>query len=311
MKKKIIVIGSSNTDMVVTSARIPVPGETVLGGTFLMNPGGKGANQAVAAARMEGDVVFAAKVGNDSFGKEALELWKKENICTKYVQIDPEKSSGIALIMVDGKGENCISVAPGANAELRPGDLEGLLPELAAAGILLMQLETPLETVLSAAEYAAKHGVYVILNPAPAAALPPEIYPCLSLITPNETEAELLTGVKVTDEAGAQNAAEILCGRGVKAVIITMGAKGSYCYEKGQEKGILIPVRPVKRVDTTAAGDVFNGALAAGLAENMTLLNAILLASEAATISVTRAGAQSSAPYRRECMDLEPVCGCD
>ncbi len=297
--KKIVVIGSSNTDMVVRSARIPVPGETILGGKFLMNPGGKGANQAVAAARMDGDVVFVAKVGDDSFGRDAVAQWQKEQICTDYVFTDPENPSGAALIMVDEKGENCISVAPGANAALLPADLKSVLPVLDTAKILLVQLETPLETVLAAAEYAAGKGVYVILNPAPAAVLPEKLYRCLDLITPNETEAEILTGVKVEDEESARRAAEILCSRGVKSVIITMGSQGSFRYESGQ--GERIPVRPVKRVDTTAAGDVFNGALSAGLAEGMSLRDAILLASEASTISVTRAGAQCSAPYRREC----------
>ncbi len=300
-QRKIAVIGSSNTDMVVRAERIPIPGETILGGKFMMNPGGKGANQAVAAARMGGDVTFIAKVGNDSFGKEAVSLWKKENIHTDHVLTDPNEPSGVALIMVDEKGENCINVAPGANAALYPADLVPFRADLESAKILLMQLETPVETVVCAAKWASEKGVFVILNPAPAAtALPEELYPCLDLITPNETEAEILTGVKVTDEISACKAAEILCSRGVKAVIITMGASGSFCYRNG--KGEQIPVRPVKRVDTTAAGDVFNGSLAVGLAEGMDLRDAVLLASEASTISVTRPGAQSSAPYRKECL---------
>ena len=272
--KKVVVIGSTNTDMVVKSERIPVPGETILGGRFLMNPGGKGANQAVAAARLEGDVTFIAKVGDDLFGREARALFQK-----------------VALIMVDAKGENCISVASGANASLSPRDLEAARNVIEAADVLLMQLETPVETVLCAARWAAAKGRTVILNPAPAAALPPELFPCLALITPNETEAELLTGIRVDDETSARKAAEKLCGMGVKAVIITMGSRGSYLYRDG--RGEQIPVQPVRRVDTTAAGDIFNGALE--------LRDAIGLASRAATISVTRMGAQSSAPYRHEC----------
>lgn len=301
--KKVVVIGSSNTDMVVKSARIPVPGETILGGRFMMNPGGKGANQAVAAARMGGDVTFIAKVGNDLFGKEAKALWQEEKIHTDHVLIDPENPSGVALIMVDAKGENCISVASGANASLNPQDLDPARGAIESADVLLMQLETPLETILCAAEWASARGVPVVLNPAPAAELPEEIYPCLFLITPNETEAELLTGIKVEDERSARLAAETLCAKGVRSVIITMGSRGSYLYTEGH--GEQIPVRPVKPLDTTAAGDVFNGALTVGLSEGMGLREAIALASEAATISVTRMGAQSSAPYRHECRSTQ------
>ena len=297
--KKVVVIGSTNTDMVVKSERIPVPGETILGGRFLMNPGGKGANQAVAAARLEGDVTFIAKVGDDLFGREARALFQKERIDTSHLLTDPDNPSGVALIMVDAKGENCISVASGANASLSPRDLEAARNVIEAADVLLMQLETPVETVLCAARWAAAKGRTVILNPAPAAALPPELFPCLALITPNETEAELLTGIRVDDGTSARKAAEKLCGMGVEAVIITMGSRGSYLYRDG--RGEQIPVQPVRRVDTTAAGDIINGALAVGLAEGMELRDAIGLASRAATISVTRMGAQSSAPYRHEC----------
>lgn len=297
--KKVAVIGSTNTDMAVKAERIPVPGETILGGHFLMNPGGKGANQAVAAARMGAEVIFIAKVGDDLFGKEARALFQKERIDTAHLLTDPDNPSGIALIMVDAKGENCISVASGANASLSPRDLEAARDVIESADVLLMQLEIPVETVLWAARRAAAHGRTVILNPAPAAALPPELFPFLTLITPNETEAGLLTGIRVEDELSARKAAEKLCGMGVKTVIITMGSRGSYLYREGQ--GERIPVQPVRRIDTTAAGDVFNGALAAGLAERMGLRDAIGLASRAATISVTRMGAQSSAPYRREC----------
>ena len=296
--KKIIVIGSSNTDMVIRADRIPVPGETVLGGHFFMNPGGKGANQAVAAARMGGNVTFIAKVGNDTFGSESKSLWQRENIHTGHILTDPDEPSGAALIMVDARGENCICVAPGANKSLLPADLVPLRHELEQASILLMQLETPIETVLCAAKWAAEKNVRVILNPAPAAPLPREIYRYLNVITPNETETEILTGIHVSDAVSAETASEIFCRRGVCTVIITMGEKGAWLYQSG--RGELIPVRTVKRVDTTAAGDVFNGALAVGLAEGMSLRNAIVLANEAATLSVTRMGAQSSAPYRQE-----------
>ena len=296
--KRIVVLGSTNTDMVVKAARIPAPGETILGGRFLMNPGGKGANQAVAAARLGGDVTFVAKVGDDLFGREAKALFKKEGIRTEHVLTDASEPSGVALIMVDAKGENCISVASGANGTLRPADLETARSEIEQAGVVLMQLETPIDTVLCAAQWAAAKGVTVILNPAPACALPAELMGCISLITPNESEAELLTGVKVTDEATAQAAAAALCAKGIGRVVITMGAQGAYVYESG--RGMFVPAFPVQAVDTTAAGDVFNGALAVALTEELPLAEAVRFAAKAASISVTRMGAQASAPRREE-----------
>ena len=296
--KRVVVIGSTNTDMVVKAARIPAPGETILGGNFLMNPGGKGANQAVAAARLGGDVTFVAKVGDDLFGREARALFAKEGIGTEHVLTDVREPSGVALIMVDAKGENCIAVASGANGTLRPADLESARGEIEQAGVVLMQLETPVETVLCAAQWAAAKGVPVVLNPAPACALPDELLKCLDLITPNESEAELLTGVKVADAASAARAAEALCAMGVKRVVITLGAKGAFVYAAGE--GVAVPAVKVDAVDTTAAGDVFNGALAVALTEGQPLAEAVRFASKAAAISVTRMGAQASAPYRRE-----------
>lgn len=296
--KRIIVLGSTNTDMVVKAARIPVPGETILGGRFLMNPGGKGANQAVAAARLGGDVTFVAKVGDDLFGREAKALFAKEGIRTDYVLTDRTEPSGVALIMVDDAGENCISVASGANGTLVPGDLAAARAEIENAGVLLMQLETPVETVLSAAQWAASKGVPVILNPAPARALPAELLRCVSVLTPNESEAELLTGVMVTDVSSAQAAAVALHAQGVARVVVTLGAKGAFVYEDG--RGELVPACQVQAVDTTAAGDVFNGALAVALIEGQSLASAARFAARAAAISVTRLGAQASAPYRKE-----------
>lgn len=241
--KKIVVIGSTNTDMVVKSERIPVPGETILGGRFLMNPGGKGANQAVAAARLEGDVTFIAKVGDDLFGREARALFQKERIDTSHLLTDPDNPSGVALIMVDAKGENCISVASGANASLSPRDLEAARNVIEAADVLLMQLETPVETVLCAARWAAAKGRTVILNPAPAAALPPELFPCLALITPNETEAELLTGIRVDDGTSARKAARKIVRHG----------GGSRDHHDGFARLVPVPGRP-GRADSGAAG---------------------------------------------------------
>ena len=296
--KQIVVVGSTNTDMVVKAARIPAPGETILGGRFLMNPGGKGANQAVAAARLGAEVVFIAKVGDDLFGREAKALFAKENICTDYVLTDPSEPSGVALIMVDAKGENCIAVASGANGTLMPEDIEGLEGVIAQSDLLLMQLETPLETVRYAADVAVNLGVPVILNPAPACELPADLYDCLEVITPNESEAELLTSIKVTDEASAEAAARVLCDKGVLNVVITMGAKGAYVFDG--EDGVMVPAFKVEAVDTTAAGDVFNGALAVALTEELELEEAVRFASKAASISVTRMGAQASAPRREE-----------
>jgi len=296
--KQIVVVGSTNTDMVVKAARIPAPGETILGGRFLMNPGGKGANQAVAAARLGAEVVFIAKVGDDLFGREAKALFAKENICTDYVLTDPSEPSGVALIMVDAKGENCIAVASGANGTLMPEDIEGVEDIIAQSDLLLMQLETPLETVRYAADVAVNLGVPVILNPAPACELPSDLYDCLEVITPNESEAELLTNIKVTDEASAEAAARVLCDKGVRQVVITMGAKGAYVFDG--EDGVMVPAFKVEAVDTTAAGDVFNGALAVALTEELELEEAVRFASKAASISVTRMGAQASAPRREE-----------
>lgn len=296
--KKIVVIGSTNTDMVVKSARIPAPGETILGGRFLMNPGGKGANQAVAAARLGGDVTFVAKVGDDLFGREAKALFKKEGINATYVFTDAEEPSGVALIMVDAKGENCISVASGANGELTTDDIDAAEDRIAHADMVLLQLETPLATVQYAADLAVGKGVAVILNPAPACELPSDLYECLEVITPNESEAELLTGIRVTDEASAAEAARALCDKGVLQVVITMGAKGAYVYEGAD--GVMVPAVKVEAVDTTAAGDVFNGALAVALAEECPLVEAVRFAVKASAVAVTRMGAQASAPYRAE-----------
>ena len=294
---KIIVIGSTNTDMVVRSARIPVPGETVTGGTFLLNPGGKGANQAVACARLGGETVFVAKVGNDAFGRETGPRLAQDGIDARLL-VDPAAASGVALILVDAEGRNCISVAPGANATLVPADLEPMRGEIESAAALVMQLETPIETVAWAAKVARAAGAMVVLNPAPAAELPADLYSGLDWITPNETEAKLLTGVEVTDAASAQSAAAVLHGRGVKGVVVTLGAQGAF-WSAGGAHG-LVPACPVKAVDTVAAGDTFNGAFAVALTEGRAVEDAVKFAVKAAAIAVTRPGAQASVPRRAE-----------
>ena len=296
----ILVIGSSNTDMVVKTARFPQPGETIIGGDFFMFPGGKGANQAVAAARVGGVVDFIAKVGNDVFGTQAVEGFAHEGINVAYVLTDPKLASGVALITVNGEGENEIVVAPGANAALTPADLDLAEAAFESADLILMQLETPLDTVLHAAKKAKALGKPFVLNPAPSQVLPVELFPLLSLITPNETEAALLTGLSWEGEGALSRIAEALLHKGVENVIITLGAKGAYFQNADSYFHVAAPV--VSAVDTTAAGDVFNGALAVALAEGKDWQPAIDFACQAGAIAVTRMGAQASAPYREELM---------
>jgi len=295
---RIAVIGSTNTDMVIKTSKLPVPGETILGGDFFMNPGGKGANQAVAAARLGGKVSFIAKTGNDLFGKQAREIFETEKINTDYIVTDTLNPSGVALITVDNRGENCIVVAPGSNNHLNKSDIDQALEEILRSDIVLMQLEIPVETVVYAANIAYEAGKKVILNPAPAAKIPEDLLSKLYLITPNETEAALITGIPVKDSDSAIQAAQNLFDRGVKVVIITLGSKGALLFTGGEPK--LIPSPKAEAVDTTAAGDVFNGAIAVAISEGFELEKAVEFACRAAAISVTRMGAQSSAPYRKE-----------
>lgn len=297
-RQQILVVGSSNTDMVIKAAHLPRPGETILGGTFFMNPGGKGANQAVAIARLGGPVTFICKTGSDIFGHQSQQLFEEEGINTSYVFSDSENPSGVALITVDEKAENCIVVASGANANLLPSDLAKAEEAIEQADLVLMQLEVPMETVRFVADIAWQKGKKVILNPAPAHPLPADLLRHLYLITPNETEAEMITGVKITDEASAGEAARVLAGMGVQHVIITLGSKGALIYSDG--KAEMVPALKVEAVDTTAAGDVFNGALTVALSEGRSLKEAARFACKASAISVTRVGAQSSAPYRNE-----------
>jgi len=298
MKPYIVVVGSSNTDMVVKAARLPAPGETVLGGTFMMNAGGKGANQAVAAARLGGNVVFIAKTGNDIFGKQAIELFKQEGIDTNFIIPDAENPSGVALITVDANGENCIVVASGANAALKPADLQPAEHIIENADLVLVQLEIPLETVEYIVNLAAAKNVKIVLNPAPARSLPDDLLRNISFITPNETEAALLTGIKVTSRESAEAAARELAAKGIETVIITMGAEGALLLHNGVYDFFAAPV--CDAVDTTAAGDVFNGALVVALSNGQSILEAVPFAIRAASISVCRMGAQASAPYLHE-----------
>ncbi len=294
--KEIVVLGSTNTDMVITGSRIPVPGETVSGGRFKMHPGGKGANQAVAVARLSGvpeTCVFIAKVGDDLFGRETGDRLRRDYIIPNLV-LDRETASGTALILVDDKGQNIISVALGANGTLSVDDIAPFKAEICGAKILLMQLETPLPTLVAAARWAHDAGVTVVLNPAPARQLPIELLSCVDWITPNETEAEILSGVKVVDAASAKTAADALTAKGVKNVLITMGVRGCYC----ASCDTLFPCEKVAAVDCVAAGDTFNGGFVVALAEGKSACDAIAFAQKAAAISVTREGAQPSIPHR-------------
>ncbi|MDP2114409.1 MAG: ribokinase [Bacteroidota bacterium] len=299
--KKILIVGSSNTDMVIKTHNFPAPGETILGGRFLMNAGGKGANQAVAAARLGGMVTFVGKIGDDIFGKQAVQQLEDEGINVDFVAVDPENPSGVALITVDKKGENSIVVAPGSNGTLSAADFDKAIAELYESEYVLMQLEIPIPTVEHIARMAALKQKKVVLNPAPAATLTDELLQNLYIITPNETEAELLTGIKVTDESSALKAASALNEKGVEIVIITMGSAGAFLLANGNSEIIKAP--KVEAVDTTAAGDTFNGALVVALSEGKTIQESIVFANKAAAISVTRIGAQSSVPFRKEILN--------
>lgn len=295
---KIVVVGSSNTDMVVQSDHLPAPGETVLGGAFSLHPGGKGANQAVAAARLGGEVTFIARLGQDLFGDQAIEGFRKDGIDVSKIIQDPNAASGVALIMVDAKGENSISVALGANNRLTPADVNVAEDELADADYVLVQLETPLPVAKHLARRAAEMSYRLVLNPAPARPLTDELLKRLYLITPNAIEAGLLTGVEVTDENSARTAAQRLRLRGVPNVVITLGSAGALVVTDDFSE--LIPTQTVKVVDTTAAGDTFNGALVVALSEGKDLRSAVIFANRAAAYSVGILGAQASVPTRAD-----------
>ncbi|MCU0389617.1 MAG: ribokinase [Thermoflexibacter sp.] len=298
MTNKILVIGSANTDMVVKTHRFPEAGETIIGGDFFMFAGGKGANQAVAAARLGADVTFVCKIGNDIFGKNAIEGYQKEGINTDYILVDTSKPSGVALILINAEGQNEIVVASGANASLSEENIEMIIEQFQYTEIIVIQLETPIATVAKIATTARKKGKKLIINPAPAQVLPLSIYEDLFLITPNETETEILTNIKVIDENSALLAARKLQSWGVQNVIITMGAQGAFVLANNCEG--IIPTPKVEAIDTTAAGDVFNGAIAVALAKGLSWREACHFACKASAISVTRMGAQASAPYLRE-----------
>jgi ribokinase len=296
---RIVVVGSVNTDMVVKGERLPGPGETVTGGQFVMAAGGKGANQAVAAARLGAEVTLVAKVGRDVFGDQAIENFRREGIRTDRILRDPDNATGVALILVDQSGENLISVASGANHALTPQEIDEAADCIRSADVLMLQLETPMDTVCRAAQIAAEAGVPVMLDPAPAAPLPEGLLGNVAYLTPNESEAERLTGIPVTDEVTACRAAERLLAAGARHVIVTLGSKGALVAGKGDT--VLIPTEPVNAVDTTAAGDAFNGGLAWALGSGLALEEAaVRQACLVGALSATRLGAQPSLPTKEE-----------
>jgi len=295
---KIVVIGSLNVDLVVRAPRVPQDGETIIGSAFQRFFGGKGANQAVAARRQGAYTVMAGRVGRDIFGDEQLRSLEEEGISTAGIVRDEEQPTGTASIILDERGSNRIIVVPGANGAYSPRDVDDLRPIIQDADAVVVQLEIPLPAVERALAVAWELGKLTVLNPAPAADLPPEIYRTVSVITPNESEAALLTGVEVADLAGARQAAQILRAKGVRQVIITLGARGVYGLSADEE--FHIPAHAVAVVDTVAAGDTFTGALAVMLAEGKPLQQAARYANAAAAIAVTRPGAQPSVPRRSE-----------
>jgi ribokinase len=301
-RPNLVVIGSSNTDLVVQATRIPAPGETVLGSSYKMVGGGKGANQAVAAARLGANVTFVARVGSDAFGEAALEGLLREGVATDFVFRDEQAHSGVALIVVDEQGENAIAVAPGANNQLCVADVDRAKHHITKADAVLLQLEIPLEVVLYSATLATEAGVPVILNPAPARPLTPELLHAVTVLTPNQHEAALLSGVTVTGSESAREAGHALRRLGVPTVVITLGAAGALLVSENIVEHV--PGSRVVAVDTTAAGDSFSSALAVALAAGMTLTPAAHFAAAAGALAVTRVGAQPSLPTRSEVEDF-------
>ncbi len=297
-KRRVNVVGSANMDLVVRTSRFPSPGETILGGEFSTFPGGKGANQAVAIAKLGGNPLFVGKVGADAFGQELTLSLGRAGVDVSELMVSEDHPTGIAVITVDRSGENTIVVASGANMAISPEEVDMVLTE-SPSTILLSQLEIPLATVIQAGK--AHHRIFV-LNPAPAQALPDELLAMVDVLTPNESETEQLTGIMPVDHESCRKAASILLERGVKNVIITLGSAG--CYWKGPAGEAAFDAFTVDPVDTTAAGDAFNGGLADALCRGQNLPSAIRFASAVAALSTTRHGAQTSMPTRNEVESL-------
>lgn len=298
MKNKLCVLGSINVDHVIRVPYFPKAGETLTGYGYQIAYGGKGANQAVAAARVGAKVSFIGAIGDDQIGQTMKQAFEQDGIDTSAICVIPNQSTGLAMIQVADSGENSIVISAGANADLSESLVEQHKSQIEQADILLMQLESPLQAVTLATKFAKSAGVKVVLNPAPAQPLPDSLLSHIDIITPNETEAEILTGIKVTDEQTAAVAANHFHQLGIETVLITLGSKGVYYSEKGQ--GEIIPGFRVDAVDTTAAGDTFNGAFVTALLEGQSPKESIRFAHAAAAISVTRMGAQTAIPTRTE-----------
>lgn len=299
---KLVVLGSINADHILNLDAFPAPGETVTGSQYQIAFGGKGANQAVAAGRSGADIAFIACTGDDDTGERVRQQLIDDNIDVAPVSVIAGESTGVALIFVNGEGENVIGIHAGANAALSVERVEAQRERIGQASALLMQLESPVESVLAAARIAHENDTIVALNPAPARELSDELLALVDIITPNETEAEKLTGIRVNSDEDASNAAQVLHTKGIDTVIITLGSRGVWASVKGE--GRRIPGFKVKAIDTIAAGDTFNGALMTALLENNALDEAIRFAHAAAAIAVTRKGAQPSVPWRKEIDDF-------
>ncbi len=297
-RPKITVIGSSNTDLVATVPRLPSPGETVMGIDFIIAPGGKGANQAVAIARIGGDVTFIAKIGTDDNGKRSLENFKKDGINTEFVFQTDEVPSGVALIFVDKNGENMLVPVPGANGRLLPDDIDKARSAIENADIIVLQLEIPLETVKHTIEIAHKANVPIVLNPAPGRKLEPDLIKMISYITPNETEAEILTDVKVIDYNTAEESGRKLLQFGAKTVIVTLGKRGAMVVTHNCSQ--LVSAYQVNAVDATAAGDAFTGGFAYAIATGKDIISSVKFGNAVAGLTVTKMGAQPSMPTKYE-----------
>ncbi len=296
----VTVVGSLNMDLVARSPHIPQPGETIIGGNLHTLPGGKGANQAVAAARLGAATALVGRVGQDTFAAPLLENLAAANIDYTFVQKDAASATGVALIVVDDAGENSIVVTPGANYQVSPADVEAAEAVITRAKVLLLQLEVPLETVVKAAQLAQANGVTVILNPAPAQPLPAELLSAVDILIPNETETEILTGMPVSNQAEAELAAARLRSHGVSTVILTLGDRGALLIDN--EQSIVVPSFKITPVDTTAAGDAFVGGFAVALAEGQSLPEAVRWGNAAGALAATQLGAQPSLPDRNALM---------
>ncbi len=295
---RVSVVGSLNMDLVVKARRLPQAGETVSGGTFATFPGGKGANQAVAAARLGAGVAMVGRVGADSFGRQLVDALTRDRIDVRHVRTDPAAATGVAFIGVDVEGRNMIMVAPGANARLPVADVDEAQDVITGARVLLLQLEVPIEAVLRAAALARAAGATVCLDPAPAALLPDALYASVDVITPNEVEAHFLTGLEIHSPAEAERAAVVLRDRGPRVAVVKMGGRGAF-YLGPAGRGH-VPALPVSAVDTTAAGDAFAAALGVALGEGDAVADAVAFATRVAGIKVTRMGAQLGMPTRVE-----------